>query len=391
MALPAAERAERALTLDASNWSGLPEVQRVARAVESAPSVAVGGLWGSSQELMLAALTRHLDQLFVAVTSSEPEAQTFAEGLVLAGVDACVFAARAEMPGRRAEVDPDTVRERLQVAQRLAGPRARAAARRRRFAALAPAARPLAAGPRARPPAPAGRPGSSTRGPARAPGRGRLRARSRWPSNRARSACAATSSTSSRSRPSCRCASSSSTRRSSRCARFDPVEQRSVEIARQRVALSLASDAGGVEDGDGVPPVALLFDDHGRRRGRAAAHRGPGRRPAHPLGGARARARRAARGAWRSRAQARAAEPAGGDLDFDTRSVQALAGRHARRAGAPCARRARRRARGRPVRDARPSEHRFARSARGGRRRRRASRRASAASRKGFRLPALQA
>ena len=77
MTLSAPEQATRS-PLDAGRWAALPEVERVARALAGAegvaPRVAVGGLWGSALELVLAALTRHLDEMFVAVTASEPEA-----------------------------------------------------------------------------------------------------------------------------------------------------------------------------------------------------------------------------------------------------------------------------------------------------------------------------
>ena len=122
---------EAGAALDARGLGSLPELTRIVEALEGKSAASVGGLWGSSQALVLAALVRARGAagepgdagLVCAITSTEPEAEAFAQDLELFGVDAALFSARVELPGRRAEVDLDSVRARLQVAQRLAGPR----------------------------------------------------------------------------------------------------------------------------------------------------------------------------------------------------------------------------------------------------------------------------
>ena len=80
--------------------------------------VAAGGLWGSSQALALGALARRHPTPIVALVSTELEAEGFVADLEALGCDATLLPAREES----AQQDPDAVRARLQVAQRLAGP-----------------------------------------------------------------------------------------------------------------------------------------------------------------------------------------------------------------------------------------------------------------------------
>ena len=108
--------------LDAAAFAEAPELQRIAAAVDEQGRVSVGGLWGSSQALVLAALSASSDDTWLAVTSTEPEAEAFADDLAAFGADALLFPARAAAPGRHGSVDLDSVRARIQAAQRVTGP-----------------------------------------------------------------------------------------------------------------------------------------------------------------------------------------------------------------------------------------------------------------------------
>ncbi len=107
--------------LDARALGDTPELERIAAALDGGGEPAVGGLWGSSQALVLAALASRSDHTWVAITSSDPEAEAFQADLLAFGTDAALFPARTT-GARRGDVDLDSVRERLQVAQRLTGP-----------------------------------------------------------------------------------------------------------------------------------------------------------------------------------------------------------------------------------------------------------------------------
>ena len=95
-----------------------PWLEDLAAHVQSASRVAAGGLWGSSQALALGALARKHPTPIVALVSTELEAEGFHADLLALGCDATLLPAREE----GAKQDPDAVRARLQVAQRLAGP-----------------------------------------------------------------------------------------------------------------------------------------------------------------------------------------------------------------------------------------------------------------------------
>ena len=86
--------------------------------------VHVGGLWGSSQALLLQALVaREAAATWLVVTSTEPEAEAFADDLVALGLDATLLPARETYSTGRAKAhaDPASIRARLQLAGRLAG------------------------------------------------------------------------------------------------------------------------------------------------------------------------------------------------------------------------------------------------------------------------------
>ena len=80
----------------------------------------LGNLWGSSQALVFAHLAEHHASPWVAVTSSEAEAERFREDLAAFGLAASLFPDRE---GRAADTaaNPTSVRGRLQLARRLSG------------------------------------------------------------------------------------------------------------------------------------------------------------------------------------------------------------------------------------------------------------------------------
>ncbi|MEQ1894813.1 MAG: hypothetical protein ABL998_19905, partial [Planctomycetota bacterium] len=109
------------------DWPALlashPLVERLAKKLVAREACAAGNLWGSSQALVLAALTRRIDAPFLALCSNESEAEIFADDLTTLGLAPLLFPARdANGPGGRGHVDADSLRARLQAAQRLAGP-----------------------------------------------------------------------------------------------------------------------------------------------------------------------------------------------------------------------------------------------------------------------------
>jgi transcription-repair coupling factor (superfamily II helicase) len=101
-----------------------PELKRFIGAVKKARGsrpVSAGNLWGSSQALALSALVAHTKGPWVVVTSSDAEAESFLDDLATFGAEGVWFPAREE--GRQSfETDLELVRQRLQLAQRLAGP-----------------------------------------------------------------------------------------------------------------------------------------------------------------------------------------------------------------------------------------------------------------------------
>ena len=83
-----------------------------------------GGLWGSSQAYLLASLGRRVPNPLLALASTETEAEILADDLEAFGAEPALLPARETQGARRSErpADPDSVRRRLQVAQRLSGP-----------------------------------------------------------------------------------------------------------------------------------------------------------------------------------------------------------------------------------------------------------------------------
>ncbi len=100
------------------------ELERLATALERSRAVLCGNLWGSSQALVLAWLASRAQGPWVVITSGEAEAQGFADDLAAFGADPVWLPAREGVGTalRTGEADLAGLRARLQVAQRLAGP-----------------------------------------------------------------------------------------------------------------------------------------------------------------------------------------------------------------------------------------------------------------------------
>ncbi len=120
---PPRQEALDPILLEASGrWAELSELTRSRRAL------ALGGLWGSSQAVLLAALVKSSQDPWLVVLSNDAEAETFADDLATLGVVPALFPARESYAssdrrsGTRAHADPGSIRARLQTAQLLAGP-----------------------------------------------------------------------------------------------------------------------------------------------------------------------------------------------------------------------------------------------------------------------------
>jgi transcription-repair coupling factor (superfamily II helicase) len=119
---------EGGAALDPGALADAPPFATLCELLEREKRVDVGSLWGSSQALVLAALTQRAQGPWLVTVSTEAEAELFADDLATCGVDARHFPARESFASARAgegghmHADPATVRMRLQVAQQLAGP-----------------------------------------------------------------------------------------------------------------------------------------------------------------------------------------------------------------------------------------------------------------------------
>jgi transcription-repair coupling factor (superfamily II helicase) len=122
----AGEGAGTRAALTPGDLASLGAAAEIAAALQSQRSLAVGGLWGSSQALLLAALTRAEGAPrgpIVAVLATDAEAESFAADLATFGLEVALFPSREAGAGRRpAEVDLESLRLRLQVARSLSGP-----------------------------------------------------------------------------------------------------------------------------------------------------------------------------------------------------------------------------------------------------------------------------
>ena len=103
---------------------GLAPFQTLLERVERQRRIGVGGLWGSSQALVLAGLVLERPEPFVVVLSSDAEARVFADDLRFFGADPLWFPSRTGFStgANKAHADLENVRLRLQAAQLLVGP-----------------------------------------------------------------------------------------------------------------------------------------------------------------------------------------------------------------------------------------------------------------------------
>jgi transcription-repair coupling factor (superfamily II helicase) len=102
--------------LDAS-----PQFAGTLQALHARRELCVGGLWGSSQALVLAWICRRSAGPLLAVLATDAEARSFRDDLEIFGVEAALFPSR-EGKEQSGAADADLVRERLAVVQRLGGP-----------------------------------------------------------------------------------------------------------------------------------------------------------------------------------------------------------------------------------------------------------------------------
>lgn len=226
---------------------------RLLERLHAEPEVAVGGLWGASQALVLAELDRRAQGPWLVITSTDREAESFALDLEQFDASPVLLPART---GGRGGADVEAVRERLRVAGALQG----SPAERPRLVVASvlsllqplPSAEELrkdvvelATGDVLEPDALVRRlvKADFSREPlVERPGELSLRGDilDVWPFASERPV---------------RIELFDDEIESLRT--FDPEEQRSIETLEQ-VALCLANDAGGVEDGEGVMPFAIV-------------------------------------------------------------------------------------------------------------------------------------
>ncbi len=112
--------------LDPASLDGDAELRALVEALHEEREVAAGALWGASQALVLAALLKQAQGPWLVLASTEADAELFADDLAAFGARAEILPSR-ESSGARAggpvvHADPDQIRRRLQVAQRMAGP-----------------------------------------------------------------------------------------------------------------------------------------------------------------------------------------------------------------------------------------------------------------------------
>ncbi len=109
--------------LEAEKVPSFDAFERLVRRLHARRSTVAGGLWGSSQALVLATLATRAQGPWLVVCSNEIEGDLFAEDLRSFGAEVATMPARDPFAKRgAAQVDVEAVRLRLQVAQRLSGP-----------------------------------------------------------------------------------------------------------------------------------------------------------------------------------------------------------------------------------------------------------------------------
>ena len=99
----------------------LPQFADVCERLNRSRQVAVGGLWGSSQALLVASLASARQEPWIIVCSTDLEARMFADDLEFFGAAGAWLPARTSFSAgsNKAHADLENVRIRLQVAQRL--------------------------------------------------------------------------------------------------------------------------------------------------------------------------------------------------------------------------------------------------------------------------------
>lgn len=112
----------RTSALDPAELDGLASFRELEDRLSSARSAVAGGLWGSSQSLVLARLVERRGGTFLIVVSSESEAEAVAADLRTLGLEPTPFPVRETTRAGGAHADPATIRARLSMAQRMAGP-----------------------------------------------------------------------------------------------------------------------------------------------------------------------------------------------------------------------------------------------------------------------------
>ncbi len=107
--------------IDLDALAGLLELQPLGERLRQGETLALGGLWGSSQACVLAALTRCAQGPWVIVASADSEARALNDDLTLLGLEPAFFPAR-ESFARRGDADAGSLRRRIELARALFGP-----------------------------------------------------------------------------------------------------------------------------------------------------------------------------------------------------------------------------------------------------------------------------
>ncbi|MCZ6597318.1 MAG: transcription-repair coupling factor [Planctomycetota bacterium] len=108
--------------LDVRPLDRVAAFERLVEALGSEERTSAGGLWGSSQAFVLTGLLARAQGPWVVIVSTEAEAEVLADDLFAFGAEPTLFPARETTGRGGTQPDPDSIRRRLQVAQRLSGP-----------------------------------------------------------------------------------------------------------------------------------------------------------------------------------------------------------------------------------------------------------------------------
>ena len=113
---------ETAPAVDLALLDASPAFRRLVDVLARRRRVEAGSLWGSSQALVLAALTDRLPGPWLVVASTNAEAELFLDDLASFGVRGELFPARETTSTGAVHADPESIRRRLQLTQAMAGP-----------------------------------------------------------------------------------------------------------------------------------------------------------------------------------------------------------------------------------------------------------------------------